>query len=124
MCFQSVPELPTAPLSPIAVEEELLAAEERRNGPVLNRHASSQSDLALVHFAPAHHSQVNRAPADVVDIDCDRYYREIVLPDKLSMNLRYLDRISLSHDLWLLFRTTVAIFTPHLYAIHEDHSPR
>jgi lipopolysaccharide/colanic/teichoic acid biosynthesis glycosyltransferase len=79
----------------------------------------AQADLAQVPLA-----QANQSPADLSDIDFDRYYREIVLPDKLNMNLRYLDRISLSHDLWLLFRTTVAIFTPRLYAIHEDHSPR
>jgi len=89
----------------------------------------SRPDLRRVHLAQADLAQVplaqaNQSPADLSDIDFDRYYREIVLPDKLNMNLRYLDRISLSHDLGLLFRTTIAIFTPHLYAIHEDHSPR
>jgi lipopolysaccharide/colanic/teichoic acid biosynthesis glycosyltransferase len=44
--------------------------------------------------------------------DLDRYYREVVLPDKLSMNLAYLNRISFLYDLLLLLRTMVAIFIP------------
>jgi lipopolysaccharide/colanic/teichoic acid biosynthesis glycosyltransferase len=43
--------------------------------------------------------------------DPDRYYREVVLPDKLSMNLEYLDRISFSYDLLLVLHTTVSIFS-------------
>jgi lipopolysaccharide/colanic/teichoic acid biosynthesis glycosyltransferase len=42
--------------------------------------------------------------------DLDRYYREVVLPDKLDMNLTYLDRMSFTYDLLLLARTTRAIF--------------
>jgi len=44
--------------------------------------------------------------------DVDRYYREVILPDKLRMNLEYLDRISFFYDLLLLVRTIRAIFTP------------
>jgi lipopolysaccharide/colanic/teichoic acid biosynthesis glycosyltransferase len=44
--------------------------------------------------------------------DVDRYYREVVLPDKLSMNLEYLNRISFFYDLGLLVRTMSAIFIP------------
>ena len=38
--------------------------------------------------------------------DVDRYYREVVLPDKLNLNLQYLDRMSFAYDLLLLTRTT------------------
>jgi lipopolysaccharide/colanic/teichoic acid biosynthesis glycosyltransferase len=44
--------------------------------------------------------------------DLDRYYREVVLPDKLEKNLEYLDRMSLTYDLLLLIRTTKAILLP------------
>jgi lipopolysaccharide/colanic/teichoic acid biosynthesis glycosyltransferase len=53
--------------------------------------------------------------------DLDRYYREVVLPDKLNLNLAYLDRMSLLYDLSLLLRTTTAIFTSHPRVLHEDH---
>jgi lipopolysaccharide/colanic/teichoic acid biosynthesis glycosyltransferase len=53
------------------------------------------------------------------DLDC--YYREVVLPDKLNLNLAYLDRMSLRYDVSLLLRTTTAIFTSHPYVLHEDH---
>jgi lipopolysaccharide/colanic/teichoic acid biosynthesis glycosyltransferase len=46
------------------------------------------------------------------DVDLDRYYREVVLPDKLRLNLEYLDRISLSFDLLLLVRTAKVVFIP------------
>jgi len=44
--------------------------------------------------------------------DPDRYYRDVVLPEKLSMNLQYVNRISFSYDLSLLLRTTGTIFVP------------
>ena len=44
--------------------------------------------------------------------DVDRYYREVVLPDKLKKNLEYLDRMSFTYDLLLLIRTTKAIILP------------
>jgi lipopolysaccharide/colanic/teichoic acid biosynthesis glycosyltransferase len=44
--------------------------------------------------------------------DLDRYYREVVLPDKLEKNLEYLDRMSFTYDLLLLIRTTKAIILP------------
>lgn len=53
--------------------------------------------------------------------DLDRYYREVILPDKLNLNLVYLDRMSLLYDLSLLVRTATAIFTSHPYVLHEDH---
>lgn len=43
--------------------------------------------------------------------DPDRYYRDVVLPDKLNMNLEYLDRISFSYDLLLVLLTTGSIFS-------------
>jgi lipopolysaccharide/colanic/teichoic acid biosynthesis glycosyltransferase len=44
--------------------------------------------------------------------DPDLYYRYVVLPEKLSMNLQYVNRISFSYDLSLLLRTTGNIFAP------------
>jgi hypothetical protein len=44
--------------------------------------------------------------------DPDRYYQDVVLPNKLSMNLKYLDRVSLPYDLLLLWRTTGSVFIP------------
>jgi lipopolysaccharide/colanic/teichoic acid biosynthesis glycosyltransferase len=52
--------------------------------------------------------------------DLDRYYREVVLPDKLNLNLGYLDRVSLLYDLSLLLRTTSAIFTSHPQVLRQD----
>jgi lipopolysaccharide/colanic/teichoic acid biosynthesis glycosyltransferase len=43
--------------------------------------------------------------------DPDRYYRDVVLPDKLNMNLEYLDHISFSNDLLLVLHTTGCIFS-------------
>lgn len=44
--------------------------------------------------------------------DPDRYYREVILPRKLTMNLEYLDRMTFSYDLFLVLRTTGSIFIP------------
>jgi len=43
--------------------------------------------------------------------DPDRYYREIVLPDKLKMSLEYLERMSFSYDVLLVLHTTGSIFS-------------
>jgi lipopolysaccharide/colanic/teichoic acid biosynthesis glycosyltransferase len=52
--------------------------------------------------------------------DLERYYREVVLPDKLNLNLAYLERISLLYDISLLLRTTSAIFTSHPQVLQQD----
>jgi lipopolysaccharide/colanic/teichoic acid biosynthesis glycosyltransferase len=44
--------------------------------------------------------------------DPDSYYRQVILPDKLRLNLEYLDKISFFSDLSLMLRTTSSIFTP------------
>jgi lipopolysaccharide/colanic/teichoic acid biosynthesis glycosyltransferase len=41
--------------------------------------------------------------------DPDRYYREVVLPHKLTLNLEYLRRVSFSYDLSLILRTAASI---------------
>jgi len=38
--------------------------------------------------------------------DPERYYREVILPDKLKMNLEYLSHMSFLYDLSLVLRTT------------------
>jgi len=42
--------------------------------------------------------------------DPERYYRQVVLCDKLELNLAYLDQISFGHDLSLILRTVWSIF--------------
>lgn len=44
--------------------------------------------------------------------DPDRYYREVVLPDKLRLNLEYISNLSFSYDLSLLLRTASCIVFP------------
>jgi lipopolysaccharide/colanic/teichoic acid biosynthesis glycosyltransferase len=44
--------------------------------------------------------------------DPDRYYREVVLPAKLALNLKYLSHMSFAYDLRLLLRTVVHIVLP------------
>jgi len=52
--------------------------------------------------------------------DLEHYYREVILPDKLNLNLAYLDRISLRYDLSLLLRTASAIFASNPQVLHQD----
>jgi lipopolysaccharide/colanic/teichoic acid biosynthesis glycosyltransferase len=42
--------------------------------------------------------------------DPDAYYRQVILPDKLEMNLDYVEHICLSVDLVLLLRTIGTVF--------------
>jgi len=42
--------------------------------------------------------------------DPQRYYREVILPDKLSLSLEYIRRISFRNDLALLVQTAISIF--------------
>jgi lipopolysaccharide/colanic/teichoic acid biosynthesis glycosyltransferase len=44
--------------------------------------------------------------------DPDRYYREVLLPDKLRMNLEYLEHISFGYDVFLVLRTTGSVLMP------------
>jgi len=41
--------------------------------------------------------------------DPDGYYRQVVLPHKLSLNLEYLKRVSFSYDVSLILRTVAGI---------------
>lgn len=43
--------------------------------------------------------------------DPERYYREVVLPDKLRLNVDYLNRVSFFYDALLVLRTARAIFS-------------
>jgi lipopolysaccharide/colanic/teichoic acid biosynthesis glycosyltransferase len=42
--------------------------------------------------------------------DRERFYREVVLPHKLTLNLEYIKALSFRHDLTLIVRTLGAIF--------------
>ena len=42
--------------------------------------------------------------------DRERFYREVVLPHKLTLNLQYIRTLSFRHDLALIFRTLGALF--------------
>jgi lipopolysaccharide/colanic/teichoic acid biosynthesis glycosyltransferase len=44
--------------------------------------------------------------------DPDAYYRNVVLADKLNMNLEYLDNVSFSYDLFLVLLTTGIVYIP------------
>ena len=41
--------------------------------------------------------------------DPEMLYRDVVLPDKLALNQSYIDQMSLSHDVALIFKTLAAI---------------
>jgi lipopolysaccharide/colanic/teichoic acid biosynthesis glycosyltransferase len=47
--------------------------------------------------------------------DPERYYREVVLPDKLKLALRYLDTRSLALDVRILFHTLLAMLRPQIH---------
>ncbi len=42
----------------------------------------------------------------------EKHYREVVLPDKLNLNLEYLDRMSFLYDVSLLLHTTGSVLLP------------
>ena len=44
--------------------------------------------------------------------DPEAYYRNVVLTDKLNMNLEYLDNICFSYDLFLVLLTTGIVYIP------------
>lgn len=44
--------------------------------------------------------------------DPDRYYREVVLPHKLDLNLEYVRQMSFSYDFRLMLRTVACVFLP------------
>ncbi|MFZ0731077.1 MAG: sugar transferase [Candidatus Sulfotelmatobacter sp.] len=44
--------------------------------------------------------------------DPDLYYREVILPDKIELNRKYLNQMSFSHDLRLLFHTIAIVLFP------------
>lgn len=54
--------------------------------------------------------------------DPETYYREVLLPLKLQSDAEYVQRHSLWFDLWLLWRTVVALFEPE--ARHVQPSPQ
>lgn len=47
-------------------------------------------------------------------MDPGRYYRDVVLSDKLNRNLEYLDHISLSNDLFFVMLTAFSMFSSKL----------
>ena len=61
------------------------------------------TDLAALEYR---HEEQILAKAD----DRERFYREVVLPHKLTLNLEYIKILSFRHDLVLILRTIGAIF--------------
>jgi lipopolysaccharide/colanic/teichoic acid biosynthesis glycosyltransferase len=43
----------------------------------------------------------------------EEYYRQVLLPHKLSLNLQYIDQMSFSYDFLLLLRTAKSVLVPH-----------
>ena len=41
----------------------------------------------------------------------EKYYKDVILPHKLELNMQYLNRISFSYDLHLIFRTFWSVFS-------------
>jgi lipopolysaccharide/colanic/teichoic acid biosynthesis glycosyltransferase len=48
--------------------------------------------------------------------DPERYYREQLLPDKLALSSEYVEHMSMTRDISILFQTAVSLFskTPRL----------
>jgi len=44
--------------------------------------------------------------------DPENFYQQEILPKKLELNLRYLERISLAGDVGLILKTLGAVFVP------------
>lgn len=42
--------------------------------------------------------------------NAEEYYRTVVLPHKLSLNLEYIDQVSLTHDILLILKTVRSLF--------------
>ncbi len=61
------------------------------------------TDIASIRFR--HAEELLRRSPDPV-----RFYREVLLPQKLALNLEYIQKISLSFDVYLIFQTLVALF--------------
>jgi lipopolysaccharide/colanic/teichoic acid biosynthesis glycosyltransferase len=57
-------------------------------------------------------------------LNTDRYYREVILPDKLNLNLAYLSRSSFLYDLSLILQTVGRLVWPASRRSHlPTHSP-
>lgn len=61
------------------------------------------TDIASIRFR--HEEELLRRSPDP-----DRFYREVLLPQKLALNLEYMQKISLSFDVYLIFQTLVSLF--------------
>ncbi len=61
------------------------------------------TDIASILYR--HEAQLLRESSDP-----ERLYRETILPHKLALNLEYMHKMSYSYDLYLIFRTLVALF--------------
>lgn len=51
--------------------------------------------------------------------DLESFYREVVLPHKLSLNLTYVDNVSATRDLSLIFRTITSLVTFRSAPMHD-----
>ena len=52
--------------------------------------------------------------------DPERYYREVLLPHKLKLNLEYLSSISFSYDVSLVLKTVGCVFVGNRSRIEQD----
>lgn len=60
------------------------------------------TDIASIRFR--HEEELLRRSPDP-----DRFYREVLLPQKLALNLEYMQKISFSFDVYLIFQTLVLL---------------
>ncbi len=57
----------------------------------------------------------------------EQFYRDVVLPHKLALNLQYIEKMSLSYDVWLILQTLKVLFLSSLTTRKEwnvqEHVP-
>lgn len=63
------------------------------------------TDPASIKYAREEHVLGQKA-------DSERYYVHVILPDKLDLNLQYIERITLLRDLFLLSKTVITVSFP------------
>jgi lipopolysaccharide/colanic/teichoic acid biosynthesis glycosyltransferase len=63
------------------------------------------TDPASIKYAREEHELGQKA-------DPERYYVHVILPDKLDLNLQYVERITLLRDLFLLSKTVITVSFP------------
>jgi lipopolysaccharide/colanic/teichoic acid biosynthesis glycosyltransferase len=95
------PELPLYVAHYTARQRRILAVRPGMTDPASIKYAKEEHELGQ-HAAP------------------ERFYVDVILPDKLDLNLQYIERITLFRDLSLLSKTVITLFfTMHSVRLEE-----